>query len=348
MPRSTGNVLLVGSVPLESAEEVFKTCATGLSNHLKMFPDGEVGARKSWIQCQAIFVFDRHPSIECIKRPRSPDGISREYDDNWTFRLKPAVDKLDFPDLRYAEWAAESYQTFKQLRQKALIPGDARFQVSVPTPLGGCAAFFDQPQDREIVYRAYEAAMLREVSRICRQIPQEDLALQWDVCVEVLEIAGGLPQLFPDDPWTRADMEFGRIASDIPPSVMLGFHFCYGDLAHHHLVEPADLSVSVRMANVAISSVKRRVDWVHVPVPMNRGDDAYFSPLRDLKNSDTKIFIGLIHLHDGVAGCLKRVEVARRYLRAFGVATECGLGRRPRETLPEVLRIHREVADRIG
>ena len=81
---------------------------------------------------------------------------------------------------------------------------------------------------------------------------------------------------------------------------------------------------------------------------MNRSDDAYYAPLRDIKSVNTKVFLGLIHLHDGVEGSLKRVEVARRYLRAFGVATECGLGRRPRETLPEVLRIHREVAERIA
>ncbi|MBV8775156.1 MAG: hypothetical protein JO166_22895 [Deltaproteobacteria bacterium] len=348
MPRSTGDVLLVGSVPLDSAEDVFKACATFLGTHLKMFPDGEVGARKSWIQCQAMFVFDRHPSIECTKRPKSPDGLSREYDDNWTFRLKPGIDKLDFDDLRYADWAAESYRTFHDLRHLGVIPADARFQVSLPTPLGGCAAFFDQPPDREIVFRAYETAMIREVNRICRQIPHDELALQWDVCVEVLEVAAGLPKLLPEDPWIRAGTQFGRIAADIPSPVMLGFHFCYGDLAHHHLVEPADLSLSIKLANDAISSVKRRVDWIHMPVPMNRGDDAYFAPLGDLRSSDTNVFLGLIHLHDGVEGSLKRVDAARRYLPSFGIATECGLGRRPRETLPEVLRIHLEVAERIA
>jgi hypothetical protein len=347
MPHSTGNILLVGSVPLDTAEEVFKTCAGALGSHLKMFPDGEVRARKSWIQCQAIFVFDHHPSIESVKRPRSADGISREYDDNWTFRLRPGVEKLDFDNLKYADWAAESYKVFYELRKQGAIRSDARFQVSLPTPLGGCAAFFDQPQDREIVYRAYETAMLREVSGICSNIPHEDLALQWDVCVEVLEIAAGLPRLLPADPWQRAGAQFGRIAAEIPQSVMLGFHFCYGDLAHHHLVEPTDLSDSVRMANLAISSAKRNVDWVHMPVPLNRGDDDYFRPLRDLKSDGAEVFLGLIHLHDGVGGSFRRVEVAQRYLRTFGVATECGLGRRSSETLPELLRIHREVAERL-
>src|SRR5438067_11246478 len=46
MPQSTGDVLQVGSVPLDWAAEVFKTCAAGLGRHLEMFPDGEVGPRK--------------------------------------------------------------------------------------------------------------------------------------------------------------------------------------------------------------------------------------------------------------------------------------------------------------
>jgi hypothetical protein len=345
MLQATGDVLLVGSVPLESAREVFKTCAAGLGNHLKLLPDGEVGARKSWIQCQAIFVFDRHPAIETVKRPISPDGLSREYDDRWLFRLKPGIDALDFGDLRYAGWATDSYRVFRELRQQGDIPAGVRFQVSLPTPLGGCAVFFDQERDREVVYRAYESAMIHEVSEICRQIPHADLALQWDVCVEVLEMAAGLPPLLAGDPWTRAAAQFGRIAAAVPSPVMLGFHFCYGDLAHRHLVEPQDLSLSVRMANVAISSSKRRVDWVHMPVPINRSDDAYFAPLRELKSADSSVFLGLIHLGDGTEGSLRRAEAAGRYLSRFGVATECGLGRRPSETLPDLLHIHKEVAE---
>jgi hypothetical protein len=85
-----------------------------------------------------------------------------------------------------------------------------------------------------------------------------------------------------------------------------------------------------------------------MPVPINRADDAYFAPLHELLNHDATVFLGLIHISDGVEGSLKRAKVARRYLQRFGVATECGLGRRPRETLTDVLRIHREVADRLA
>jgi hypothetical protein len=347
MPQSTGDVLLVGSVPLESARDVFKTCAAALGQHIATLPDGEVGARKSWIQCQAIFVFDRHPALETVKRPLSPDGLSRDYRDNWVFRLRPGIEALEFDDLKYAGWAVESYRIFRGLLQQGEIPAGVRFQVSLPTPLGGSVAFFDQPRDRELVYRAYESAMLREVAKICEEIPHRDLALQWDVCLEVLEIAGDSPYLSAD-PWMRAGAQFERIAQTIPPPVRLGYHFCYGDLAHRHLIEPDSLALSVRMANLAVARSKRRVDWVHMPVPISRGDDAYFMPLRELKNGDADVFLGLIHLHDGTEGSLARARAARRYLSRFGVATECGLGRRQPETLAEVLRIHREVAERLG
>jgi len=347
MARPNGDVLLVGSVPLESARDVFKTCAAALGPHLLALPDGEVGARKSWIQCQAIFVFDRHPALETVMRPKSPDGIPHDYGDSWVFRLRPSVEPLDFDDLKYAGWAAQSYQVFCDLRQQGKIPVGLRFQVSLPTPLGGSVAFFDQPRDRELAYRAYERAMMREVEKICQQIPNNDLALQWDVCTEVLEIAGNLTFL-PGEPWTRAGAQFDRIARMIPAAVMLGYHFCYGDLAHRHLFEPGNLGLAVRMANLAIATSKRRVDWVHMPVPIARSDNAYFAPLSGLQNGDTQVFLGLIHLHDGVEGALRRARAARQYLSRFGVATECGLGQRQPETLAELLRIHREVVEQLN
>ncbi len=345
--QGQGDVLLVGSVPLESAREVFITCAAALGPHLETIPDGEVGPRKTWIQCQALLVFDGHPGIETVARPNTPDGLARAYEDNWAFRLRPGLETIDFADLHYARWAIESYAVFRELRDRGELPPGVRFQVSLPTPLGGFATFVPAPRDRELVGPAYEAAMLREVAEISARIPPGDLAIQWDVCVEILEVVTGAIAL-PGDPFARAAAQFDRISRAIPPGASLGFHFCYGDLAHRHLVEPDTLALSVRMANLAIANSGRRVDWVHLPVPTARKDDAYFAPLRDLQHANAKVFLGLVHLQDGVAGSIGRAQTARRHLAQFGIATECGLGRRQPETLAEVLRIHREVADRLA
>jgi hypothetical protein len=80
-----------------------------------------------------------------------------------------------------------------------------------------------------------------------------------------------------------------------------------------------------------------------MPVPRNRDDEAYFAPLKALDVGHAKLYLGLIHHTEGITGCLRRVATARKYVSSFGVATECGLSRRPPETIPELLRIHREV-----
>ncbi len=344
---ATGDVLLVGSVPRESAHEVFQICAAELGTHLQALPDGEVGPRKSWIQCQALLVFHCHPGIETIRRPPTDDGLAVSYLDNWVFRLKPGTDAIQFDDLNYARWALESYRLFAEMRQQGAIPEGIRFQVSLPTPLGGCATFFDQPQDLERVYRGYVPAMMREVEKICTQIPARDLAIQWDVCVEILEIATK-HGLLEGDPIARAMTSFEQLGKSVPSPAMLGYHLCYGDLGHRHLVEPDSLSLSVQMANLAVGHSGHRVDWVHMPVPVIRNDDAYYAPLRDLAIGDTRLFLGLIHRQDGVEGAVARANVAKKYVGNFGVATECGLGRRDPDTLAEVLRIHRAVAERLS
>ena len=43
------DVLLVGSIPLDTPEQVFREFGGPLGSALKTMPDGEVGPRKHWI-----------------------------------------------------------------------------------------------------------------------------------------------------------------------------------------------------------------------------------------------------------------------------------------------------------
>jgi hypothetical protein len=82
-----------------------------------------------------------------------------------------------------------------------------------------------------------------------------------------------------------------------------------------------------------------------MPVPRDRSDDAYFAPLKNLRlKSETELSLGLVHHTDGVAGTRKRLAAAEKLIKNFSLATECGFGRRRPETIPELLRIHAEVA----
>jgi hypothetical protein len=112
------------------------------------------------------------------------------------------------------------------------------------------------------------------------------------------------------------------------------------------VVEPTDMGDMVEFANRLTARLARPIQLIHMPVPRDRADDAYFEPLRALKLApETRLCLGLVHHTDGVEGTRKRLATARRHAQDFAIATECGFGRRDPATVPELLRIHREIAD---
>jgi hypothetical protein len=87
------------------------------------------------------------------------------------------------------------------------------------------------------------------------------------------------------------------------------------------------------------------LDFLHLPVPQDRTDAAYFAPLRDLRlDAGTTVYLGLIH-HDDPAGDQARIAAASAVVPSFGVATECGWGRGDPERIPDLLAAHRHVME---
>jgi hypothetical protein len=101
----------------------------------------------------------------------------------------------------------------------------------------------------------------------------------------------------------------------------------------------------VAFTHALLARMQRRVDLVHMPVPRNRADDDYFAPLGTLRlPAETRLALGLVHYTDGVEGTRRRMAAADRYRSDYLLATECGLGRRPPETIRPLLDIHVEAA----
>jgi hypothetical protein len=59
----TVELLLVGSVPLDTVEQVFRQVGGPLGPYLAYMPDGEVGERRYWIDGVAYRVLNGHPEI---------------------------------------------------------------------------------------------------------------------------------------------------------------------------------------------------------------------------------------------------------------------------------------------
>jgi len=350
-------VHLVGGINGEDAESVFRLAAATLGERLCRMPDGETGAaRQQWIQCQRPF-FMQHPQFEMLeddpdrpgeyRQPRVPShGIYARTEAemyNGRARLREGVrpDDIFFENIGYADWAIESYRLLKRLKDAGEVPSSWRFQVSLPSPRIPLTARMVFPEQRDLIEPAYRDGFRREIERMAEAIPMDELAIQWD-CTHPLEVES-----------TQTEEErnvlldyMAKLGSYVPEGVELGYHLCYGDFEHRHAWDPTDLGTCVTITNALAAAIQRPLDWVHMPVPRGRDDVAYFEPLRNLSVSgQTTIVLGLVHFTDGIEGTRRRIAAASSVRADFAIATECGMGRRPQNTIDRLLEIHAEAAN---
>ncbi len=340
------HVHLVGSVPLLDARTVFRTVGAALGPHLKRIPDGETGERGDWITWLEP-VFANAPALE------KSDQVFRIHPSappRTRYRLRPgrSVSDVTFDNLFYADIALRSYRDFAELKRTGEIPAHCRFQVDL-VPAHSVLWLYLQDDLHAAVDPIYNEAVKREIDKLAAAIPHDDLAIQIDVASAVF--ARLERRDVSSYGATKDEMQdrFSGILADlserVPAGIELLFHFCYGDSNHRHVVEPTDMGDMVEMANRLAARIRRRVDLIHMPVPRDRSDDAYFAPLNGLKLAPgTELCLGLVHHTDGIAGTRQRLATAERFVREFSIATECGFGRRDPATIPELLRIHAEAA----
>jgi hypothetical protein len=227
-------------------------------------------------------------------------------------------DRLQIVDLGYRDAAIASYAAFARAKAVGTVGSTCRFQVCLPTPLAPIQLYVES-KDRRLVEPVYEAALLKELAAIVAEIPAAELCVQWDTAVEFGVLEGVFPS-YLDNPFEDIVRRLVRLGESVPSSVELGYHLCYGDSGHKHFVEPADMGMLVAVANRVADDLSREINWIHMPVPRERDDAAYYQPLKDLQLSpDTEIFLGLIHATDGASGAARRIEAAQNFLTDFGV-----------------------------
>ncbi len=343
----SADLLLVGSIPYDTPEEVFARFGKPLGAHLAAMPDGEVGPRTHWISRIHYQVFALHPDLEIRQRPGLENGAARvnprNAGDAWLFKVRDGVKKIRFGDpgwrLGYARDAISSYFVFKTLREKGELRKGMRFQVSIASPNSAAPPrLFPTIADCEIVREAYLDAVAAEVAMICAKIPHEDLAIQWDCSTEVQDVYGAAPPFTKDGAIERNVAQMRALSPHIPEGVALGYHLCFGTLGGWPRFSPDDLSETVNLANALIEASGRRVDWMHIPA-LDRLDDAFYAPLAILKSKGARIYLGMVHHMDTFE---QRLAIARKFLPDFGLAAYCGLGRTPPSGLGNILDEHRK------
>ena len=331
-------VHLVGSVPLRSADEVFRTLGERLGERVRRLPDGETGPRADWIVWQYPVLSSRPQFEVAPPAPGSYRALPR-----LRLRSEREADELRFGSLGYAEAAFASYSVFGPLKRDGVVPSGCRFQVCLPTPLAPVSAFV-AVEDQAVVEQAYEAAMMTELEQILEAIPHDQLALQWDTNVEFGMLEGDLPVWFPD---VKAGIleRLIRISHVVPSEVELGFHFCLGHDEQAERHPPPDAGRMVEIANALAASLDRPLNWIHLPLARDPTDGEFVAPLRHLRlHPETELYVGAIHPGETSETSRRRIEAASSVVPEFGLATPCGWGRLPPRLLPELVSAHAELS----
>ena len=347
----SGELLLVGSIPLDTPEDVFRTFGKPLGKYLFAMPDGEVGPRRHWISRVHYQVLAAHPELEVVQHP-APDenGVERQHPRNstdaWWFRVRDGFDRVRFGDpgwrLGYARDAINSYFVFRTMKEKGVLSSHLRFQVSIPMVNSVLPPrIFPNQKDIEKVRPGYEAATRAEIAKIVEKIPPNELAIQWDCSTEIQDAYGAIAGYPLEGAIERNLIEVRNLSPHIPREVALGYHFCFGTLGGWPRFAPDDLGQAVKLANAFVAASGRPVDWIHIPV-LDRSDDLFYVPLRELKPGGARVYLGAIHNMPRFA---ERLATVRKYLSEFGLAAYCGFGRQPVSELPNILNDHLRAAE---
>jgi hypothetical protein len=340
------NILLVGSIPLEDTAQVFDLVGKSLEGLVSRIPDGETGERLSWLGWQD-HVFENNPNLVAEKHEgdhrdaTTPKWMKLE---KW-FKIRDGVNpiNIEIGPLKYSENAIASYQIFLKNREEGRMAAKTKFQISIPSPFNLMNSAI-KPEHRILVEPQYEARLKLEINQIASEIPSRDLAIQWDCAHDMQAFDNARPVYFDNRYQGIADRLI-RIGEWVPTNIELGYHFCYGSLGGKHFVEPKTMGPMVDLANRISSKLNHTLNWIHMPVPIERSDDDYYRALETLKlKPETTLYLGLIHDSDGVEGAAIRIATAEKFRRNFGIATECGFGRRPADSVFPLLNLHKEIA----
>ncbi|MCM6786560.1 hypothetical protein NDR87_09350 [Nocardia sp. CDC159] len=196
----------------------------------------------------------------------------------------------------------------------------------IPSPLTPVAIFV-APESLAQVLPAYEAQTRASLHEILDALPHSELAIQWDVPVEVVSWDG----LMPNPLHTKEKLLESMLALGnwIPDDVELGYHLCYGNSETFKHPSSPNATGLAEIWNGLTTNLRRRIDFVHMSIPLEWESTDHYRAFTGLEfDPTTDLYLGVVHHQDGLTGARRRAEAAAQILHhPFGVSTECGMGR---------------------
>ncbi|MGV9677447.1 hypothetical protein ACWDSJ_19410 [Nocardia sp. NPDC003482] len=342
----TRAVHFVGSFPAESTDDAMRVMLDGAGARLRTLPTGEVRRFEFYIQ----------PIIEDL---RAQGVLEVSSPGDWessrsrTLYRVPRGTRLtgDAMDLGYLREAREALPIFHKLREVSGHP-DLRLQIGMPTDF--TLAFIAMGPDGVRRHRrAFADATAREI-RAVRELAGDDVVFQLEATAELLLLAKTHPLHRLTDLALGLGRKIAALAAAAPEGTRIGVHLCLGSMHNKARAAPRNARPLVTLANSVARHWPsgRTLEFVHGPLAAGdippSTDPGFYRPLRDLAlGPGTAFYAGLIHDEVTDEQQVDTLRVVERALgrRVDGVASACGLGRRPRAIAEAMVTRAARVAD---
>lgn len=322
-------VHFVGSFPAESTDDAMSAMLAGAGPHLRTLPTGEV-RRFEWYVQPIIDDLVAQGALE-VKRPGSWRS-SRER----TIHRAPRGTELtgDMMNLGYGDEAAEALPIFTGQRAAHRLP-ELALQIGMPTDF--TLAFIAMGVAGLRSHRkAFRDATIREIHAV-RALAGDDVVLQFEATAEMVLLAKTWPLYRRVEAALGLGRGIAELAAATPEGSRIGVHLCLGSMRNKARATLRDTRPLVHLANSIARQWPsgRTLEYIHGPLAA--GDippsphPEFYAPLADLA-ADTRFYAGMVHETPTEAQQIETLALVERALGrpVGGVASACGLGRRPR------------------
>ncbi|MEV5835980.1 hypothetical protein [Nocardia sp. NPDC052112] len=324
-------VHFVGSFPGTSTDDAMRAMLDAAGPRLRTLATGETRRYEFYIQ----------PIIEDLV---AQGALEVKKSGTWQSSRERTIHRVpqgreltgDMMDLGYLAEAQEALPIFRDLRATRELP-ELTLQIGMPTDL--TLAFIAMGISGVRAHRkAFRDATVRDIAAI-HELVGTDGVLQLEATAEMVLMARTQPLHRRLDAALRLGAGIAALAESAPAGTRFGVHLCVGSMRNKSRVSMRDLRPFVELANSVVRQWPSDRPLTYLHGPFAAGDippsanPAFYAPLADLSLAEgTNFYAGFVHETPTVA---EQVETLRMIENALGrpvdgVASSCGLGRRPR------------------
>lgn len=195
-------------------------------------------------------------------------------------------------------------------------------------------------------------AFSKDLIKISKDLPAADIAIQLDIAADFIMMEAQEDNTYletlrydfhprPEDLKELYSNQYAELIGLVDPAAAIGLHICPGNIGNKAVLEPKDMSLSVKLANTIMGKSDTPLQWLHFGILPSWKVQNHYAPLKGLQPGPA-VYLGLVY-PDDKEGAEERIACAHEHLGIFGIAPPCGLGRTSAEGSESVMKIISEI-----